>query len=45
MAAPLQNLSITLRVVASEKVSFSDTQYPKALPYHIDSRWEGLSRY
>ena len=31
MAAPLQNLSITLRVVASEKVSFSDTQYPKTV--------------
>ena len=28
---PLQNLSITLRVVALEKVSFSDTQYPKTV--------------
>ena len=31
MAAPLQNLSVTLRVVASEKVSFIDTQYPKTV--------------
>ena len=31
MAATLQNLSITLRVVSSEKVSFSDTQYPKTV--------------
>ena len=28
MAAPLQNLSITLKVVALEKVSFGDTQNP-----------------
>ena len=26
-----KNLSVTLRVVALEKVSFSDTQYPKTL--------------
>ena len=43
MAAPLQNLSITLRVVASEKVSFSDTQYPKTVCEHIDSQGQALS--
>ena len=31
MTAPLQNLSITLKVVALEKVSFSDRQNPKTL--------------
>ena len=31
MTAPLQNLSITLKVVALKKVSFSDTQYPKTV--------------
>ena len=31
MAAPLQYLLITLKVVALEKVSFSDTQNPKAV--------------
>ena len=29
MTAPLHNLSITLKVVALEKVSFSDTQNPR----------------
>ena len=29
MTAPLHNLSITLKVVALEKVTFSDTQNPK----------------
>ena len=29
MAAPLQDLLITLKVVALEKVSFGDTQTPK----------------
>ena len=29
MAAPLQYLLITLKVVALQKVSFSDTQNPK----------------
>ena len=43
MAAPLQNLSITLRVVALEKVSFSDTQYPNTVSQHIDSQWQALS--
>ena len=31
MAAPLQNLSTTLMVVASEKVPFTDTEYPKTV--------------
>ena len=43
MAAPLQYLLITAQVVAMEKVSFSDTENPKAVCSHIDSRWEALS--
>ena len=31
MTAPLQNLLITVKVVALEKVSFSDTQNPKTV--------------
>ena len=31
MTAPLHNLSITLKVVALEKVTFSDTQNPKTV--------------
>ena len=31
MAAPLQYLLITVKVVALEKVSFSDTKNPKAV--------------
>ena len=31
MAAPLQYLLITLKVLALEKVSFSDTKNPKAV--------------
>ena len=31
MVAPLQYLLITVKVVALEKVSFSDTQNPKAV--------------
>ena len=31
MAAPLQDLLITMKVVTLEKVSFSDTQNPKAV--------------
>ena len=38
MASPLQDLLITVKVVALEKVSFSDTQNPKAVCQHIDSR-------
>ena len=36
--APLQYLLITVKVVALEKVSFSDTQNPKAVCLHIDSQ-------
>ena len=45
MAATLQYLLITVKVVAFEKVSFSDTQNLKAVCYHNDSRWEQLSSY
>ena len=38
IAAPLQYLFITVKVVASEKVSFSDQQNPKAVCEHIDSQ-------
>ena len=31
MTEPLQNLSITVKVAALEKVSFSDTQNPKTV--------------
>ena len=31
MAAPLQDLLITVKVVSLEKVSFSDTENPKAV--------------
>ena len=31
IAVPLHNLLITVKVVAFEKVSFSDTQNPKAV--------------
>ena len=31
MAAPLQDLLITVKVVSLEKLSFSDTQNPKAV--------------
>ena len=45
MAAPLQYLLITVKVIALEKVSFSDTQNPKFLSSHIHSRREALSAY
>ena len=37
MAAPLQYLLITVKVVALEAVSFSDTQNPKTLLTHLQS--------
>ena len=43
MTAPLQYLLITVKVVALEKVSFSDTQNPKTVSKDIDSRWQALS--
>ena len=43
MTAPLQHLSITVKVVVLEKVSFSDRQNPKAVCLHIDGHWQALS--
>ena len=43
MTAPLQHLSITVKVVAFGKVSLSDTQNPKTVCLHIDSQWQALS--
>ena len=43
MAAALQSLLITVKVVALQKVSFSDTQNSKAVCWHIDSQWQTLS--
>ena len=43
MAAPLQYLLITEKVVAFEKFSVRDTQNPKSVSSHIGSRWQGLS--
>ena len=45
MAAPLKYLIITLKVVALNKVSLSETQNAKAVCLHIDSRWEAFSAY
>ena len=45
MAASLQYLLITVKVVALEKVSFSDTQNPKTVFQHIDIQWQALSAY
>ena len=45
MAKPLQYLLSAVRVVASKKVCFSDTQNPKAVCLHIDSGCEDLSAY
>ena len=38
MAAPLQYLLITVKVVALQTLSYSDTQNPKTAEEHIDSR-------
>ena len=43
MAAPWQYQLITVKVVALEKVSFSDTQNHKAVCSRIDSQWQTLS--
>ena len=43
MAAALQYLLITVKVVVLENVSFSDTQSPKAVCEHIDCQWQTLS--
>ena len=38
ITAPLQYLLVTVTLVALEKVSFSDTQNPKAVCEHIESQ-------
>ena len=43
MAAPLQYLLITVKVVALEEVSFSETQNPETVSENIGSRWQALS--
>ena len=43
MAPALQYLLMTLKVVALEKVSFSDTQNPKVVCQHIGSQRQTLS--
>ena len=43
IAAPLKYLLITVKVVALEKVSFSDTQNPKAVCQLIGSQRQTLS--
>ena len=43
MTAPLQDLLITVKAVALEEVSFSDTENPKTVSKYIDSGWQQLS--
>ena len=43
MAEPLQYLLLTVKVVALQKVSFSDRQNPKTACLHIESQWQRLS--
>ena len=38
ITAPLQYLLVTVTLVALEKVSFSDTQNPKAVCEHTESQ-------
>ena len=45
IAAPLEYLLITVKIVPLEKLSVSEIQNPKADSQHIDSRWEALSAY
>ena len=45
MSAHLHYLLITVKVIAFEEFSFSDTQNPKSVCYHIDSQWEVLPAY
>ena len=45
VGTPLQNLLMTVKVVALEKICFSDRKNPKAVYWHIDSRSEALSPY
>ena len=43
VAARLHYLLMTVKLIAFERVFFSDTQNPKAVCYHIDSQWQTLS--
>ena len=43
MASSLQYLWMNVQVVALENVSFSDTQNPKTVCYHIDCRQQPLA--
>ena len=43
MRAPFRYLLITVKVVALEEISFSDTQNPKTVCSHSDRQWETLS--
>ena len=43
MTAPSQSLLNAVRIVPLEKVSFSDTQNPRAVCLHTDSQWQALS--
>ena len=45
MTAPLQDLLITVKAVALEKVSLviNNAQNPTTFFYHIDCQWQGLS--
>ena len=42
IAARLHYLLITVKLIALERVCFSDTQNPKAVCYHIDRQWQTL---
>ena len=43
IAAPLEYLLITVKVVALEKVSFSDTQNPKTFCYHSERQFNATN--
>ena len=43
MTAHLEYILITVKVVALEKVSFSNTQNPKSVCSDIGSQWQTLS--
>ena len=42
IAKPLQYLLITVKVVALENISFSDTENPKAVCQMTGSQWQTL---
>ena len=43
MRAPLKNISITVKLVALEKVSLNDAQNPKTVCEKIDTQWQARS--